>query len=112
MFWIIVAIVGMVELDKQKKKEKENKNLFKTIKGITVYGDKVDKLTIQEARAIHKLQKLVNEWPKTLWLFSVPGSLCVMQKKDGEQATKFRDENIDPDYFVCSIDIENDGGDW
>ena len=25
MFWILVAIVGMVEIDKQKKKERENK---------------------------------------------------------------------------------------
>lgn len=84
--------------------------MFKTIKGITIQGKNVEKLSTQEVRAIKKLKRLVTEWPETLWLYSASGTLCVMQKKDGELV--FRGLATDPDYCICDIDIENDGGDW
>ncbi len=68
-------------------------------------------LTSQEKAAIASLKKLAKTWPKSLWLFSASGTLCVMQKKaDGERARI--EDGIDQEYVVTEIKIENDGGDW
>ena len=70
-------------------------------------------ITKKERAAINSLKKLAKKWPKTLWLFSGAGSLCVMKfKPDGERACT-PEGSMDDSYTVDIIKgIENDGGDW
>lgn len=68
--------------------------------------------TEEERRAIATLKRLARRWPKSLWLFSTSGSLCVMRfRQDGERA-RVDGGGMDPDYCLATIDISNDGGDW
>lgn len=70
------------------------------------------KLNNEERKAVATLQRLSKKWPKSLWLFSGSGSLCVMKKNDkGERALSDTD-GMCPEHVVAKIDIENDGGDW
>lgn len=69
-------------------------------------------LTDEERKAIDALKRLSRRWPKSLWLFSGSGRLCVMRcRQDGLPA--MTDEGgVDPDYCLATIGITNDGGDW
>lgn len=79
---------------------------------IKIQGKKVKKLNAEEKKAIRALQKLADIWPKSLWLFSASGKLCVMQyDKDGERPES-RNGGNDIDYLITDVDIDNDGGDW
>ncbi len=65
-----------------------------------------------EERAISKLKEVARTWPKSLWLFSANGDLCVMRKtKDGNRFMT-SDGGVDQAAVVTHIEIENDGGDW
>ena len=69
-------------------------------------------VTEEEQQAINDLQRLRKRWPKTLWLFSASGTLCVMRKgPDGNRAT-LPGGGVDQAYIVATVGIENDGGDW
>lgn len=68
-------------------------------------------VTKEEAAAIAALQMLARKWPKTLWLFSANGSLCVM-KKNGAGEREETSGVYDPDFCVGEVPIENDGGDF
>ena len=69
-------------------------------------------LTDNEQKAIDSLKRVAKRWPKSLWLYSGSGLLCVMQcGPDGERVMK-DNGGVDQDYIVDSIDIPNDGGDW
>ena len=75
------------------------------------------KLTPDELKVIKALKRLSKLWPKSLWLYSASGTLTVMRKNDlGDKAMingrGLRGGGFDPDFIVCSIGIENDGGDW
>jgi len=72
---------------------------------------KLSELTKEERAAIRALKRLEKTWPKSLWLFSASGSLCVM-RKDAEGERVMRRDGFDPDYAIDTIYIENDGGDW
>jgi hypothetical protein len=69
--------------------------------------------TAEEARAIASLKRLARKWPRSLWLFSASGTLCVMRRgEDGEHAITDQ-EGIDSAYLIDVIQgIDNDGGDW
>lgn len=67
-------------------------------------------LTDDEERAVAALEKVAEIWPKSLWLFSAVGNLCVMKKSLGVRA--MMGEGVDRRWCACVIDIENDGGDW
>lgn len=68
--------------------------------------------TDAERDAIRALRRLAKTWPKSLWLFSASGSLCVMRaRQDGNHYTT-QDGGIDPDFVLATINIPNDGGDW
>jgi hypothetical protein len=70
------------------------------------------KPTSEEKKAIEALKKIADKWPKSLWLFSASGSLCVMRRgSNGEQVMK-KNGGVDSDFIVDEIDIPNDGGDW
>ena len=77
-------------------------------------------LTPAEEKAIRILIKLEKEWPKSLWLFSASGSLCVLRNdENGERAVRPYVVNgsdqgggVNSDYIVTTVNIENDGGDW
>ena len=72
-------------------------------------------ITKEEQSAIQKLKRVAKTWPKTLWLFSGNGELCVMKKTSINTRSMRRlgtSDAYNPDYLVESIDIENDGGDW
>jgi len=68
-------------------------------------------LNLQERQAIKALKIAARNWPKSLWLFSASGTLCVMKKVDGKRM-ETRDGGFDQDYIADEIGIENDGGDW
>lgn len=66
-------------------------------------------------QAVAALKRLAKRWPKTLWLFSASGTLCVMEKTSDGQVAMTEESNssfVDPDFCIAEIDIENDGGDW
>ena len=68
--------------------------------------------TDEERRVITSLRRLSKRWPKSLWLFSGSGQLCVMRlRQDGERAL-VENGGMDSDYCLATIDIPNDGGDW
>jgi len=69
-------------------------------------------LNADEREAIQVLERLANQWPETLWLFSASGSLWVMRKDDHGAKSSLSTQGYDPEYALTSIDIENDGGDW
>ncbi|MBF0234264.1 MAG: hypothetical protein HQK65_14690 [Desulfamplus sp.] len=66
----------------------------------------------EEKAAINGLKQLAKKWPKTLWLFSASGTLCVMRKNDNGQHATMPTNGVDPAYILETINIENDGGDW
>lgn len=68
--------------------------------------------TAEEAKAIRALKRLAKTWPKSLWLFSASGSLCVMQKGEDGDRRRLSCGGADPAANLDQIDIENDGGDW
>jgi len=65
-----------------------------------------------EAKAIAALKRLAKRWPKTLWLFSASGTLCVMRCGEYGEHVHTNGGGIDQNYIVDDIDIPNDGGDW
>ncbi|MDQ0305280.1 hypothetical protein [Ancylobacter polymorphus] len=68
--------------------------------------------TPEERRAIATLERLAKCWPKSLWLFSASGLLCVMRNGPDGSKAHVPGGGIDPDYILATIDISNDGGDW
>lgn len=68
-------------------------------------------MTSAERKAVEALHKIAKQWPKSLWLFSASGSLCVTQKRGGKRMETLGG-GYDEDYEVATISIENDGGDW
>jgi len=70
------------------------------------------RLLKKEQSVIDALHRIAKRWPKSLWLFSASGTLCVMRNKpDGSRGiTRFG--SYDQDFAIDSIDISNDGGDW
>lgn len=69
------------------------------------------RLTGEEKAAIAALKRLEKTWPKSLWLYSASGTLCVMKKVNGEQKMN-RFGGVDQERLIDSIKIENGGGDW
>ena len=74
-------------------------------------GDKID-LNDEEKKAIRALKRVAKKWPKSLWLFSASGSLCVMKKGPDGNCVMTPGGGVDQNYLVDSIYISNDGGDW
>ena len=68
--------------------------------------------TDEEQRAIKSLKLIAKKWPKTLWLFSASGSLCVMRYGPDGERVHDNGGYIDKNYILDDIDIPNDGGDW
>jgi len=66
----------------------------------------------EEMRAINALRRLAKRWPKTLWLFSASGALCVMRRNEEGDRARVEGGGMDPAYVIATIDIPNDGGDW
>jgi hypothetical protein len=57
----------------------------------------------EERIAIAALRRLAKKWPKSLWLFAGGGGLAVMRADH---------EAIDPAFFITTVNIPSDGGDW
>lgn len=73
----------------------------------------IKNLTKQELKAIQKLDELANIWPKSLWLFSASGLLCVMKKDENGNRVHTASGGVDQSQsFYETSKIENDGGDW
>jgi hypothetical protein len=70
--------------------------------------------TKKELEWIDKFKNLAKECPKSLWLYSASGTLCVMKTpKDGnEMGSGTRGEGVNDENIIDTIDIRNDGGDW
>ena len=66
----------------------------------------------EEDKAIKSLQRLSKRWPKSLWLYSASGTLCVMKGDENGGAIFNERGSIDSEYVVATIDIPNDGGDF
>lgn len=69
-------------------------------------------LTNEEEKIIKSLKRLAKRWPKTLWLYSASGTLCLMKCKEDGVVAYTQSGGIDPDYRIAEINIDNDGGDW
>ncbi len=72
-------------------------------------------LSKEEKSAISRLKSLAKVWPKSLWLFSASGTLCVMKTDEkGHRVHHEHPQNcgVDQEYIVDTINIPNDGGDW
>jgi len=70
------------------------------------------KITDEEKKAIRALKQVAKKWPKSLWLFSASGNLCVMKKGPDGNMVMTPGGGVDQLYIVGKIDISNDGGDW
>lgn len=68
-------------------------------------------ITKEEQSAIKALKTVAKKWPKSLWLFSASGTLCIMKCKPDGRVAMAKFGGVDPDYIVDHIDIKNDGGD-
>lgn len=68
--------------------------------------------TLEEMKAIRSLRRLAKRWPKSLWLFSASGSLCVMRALPDGGSAHVSGSGVDPTFVLDTIDIPNDGGDW
>lgn len=68
--------------------------------------------TAAEKAAISELRAIARRWPKTLWLFSASGTLCVMRRDPGGDPHHLQNGSVDPAYVLATIAIPNDGGDW
>lgn len=69
-------------------------------------------LTKEERKVISQLEKLAEQWPSTLWLYSGGGTLYLMRTNDKGEKVMASSGGYSQDYIVDSIGIENDGGDW
>jgi hypothetical protein len=69
-------------------------------------------LTAKERKAIGDLKRVAATWPKSLWLFSASGTLCVMMKDADGERVRHPAGNVDAAWVADDIRIENDGGDW
>jgi len=65
-----------------------------------------------EEQAIKALKRLAKRWPKSLWLYSASGTLCVMRCDENGECVHTSRGGVDSDYIVDYINIPNDGGDW
>lgn len=65
-----------------------------------------------EQRAINSLKRLAKNWPKSLWLFSASGTLCVMRADENGNHHVNSNGGVDPAYVLATIAISNDSGDW
>jgi len=70
------------------------------------------KMYPEEHKTFNSVKRLAKTWPKSLWLFSGAGTLCVMRcGADGKSV--FTDTGgIDQDFVLDYIKIPNSGGDW
>ena len=71
-------------------------------------------LTQTEKDWIRKLHKLAERCPKSLWLFSASGTLCIMKTpQDGnEHGEGTGGYSVNQENVVGTVSIRNDGGDW
>lgn len=69
-------------------------------------------LSKEEKKAINALKRLAEKWPKSLWLFSGSGILCVLKKAKGNNRAMNKNGGVCQEHVVETINIENDGGDW
>ena len=72
----------------------------------------MEELSKEEKKAIDALKRVAKKWPKSLWLFSGSGSLCVLKKADGKNRAINATGGVCQEHVVATINIENDGGDW
>jgi len=69
-------------------------------------------LSREEEKAIKALKRVAKIWPKSLWLYSASGTLCVMKHGHNQEQMNTNSGGVDPNYVITTIDISNDGGDW
>lgn len=69
-------------------------------------------LTKAEKTAIAELKRVAKVWPKSLWLWSANGSLCIMKCDKNNNPIYNKYGAVDSDHIVDKINIYNDGGDW
>jgi hypothetical protein len=74
--------------------------------------DGPSELSASEKKAIAALKRVAKIWPKTLWLFSASGTLCVMKTDKNGRRVQLPGDGMDPDFSVDTINISNDGCDW
>ena len=71
------------------------------------------KLTKSEQMAIALLEKAARRWPDSLWLYAAGGQLHVMRTgRGGEHVIDDHTGGVDSDFFLATINIDSDGGDW
>jgi hypothetical protein len=70
--------------------------------------------TDEEWKAIRALERLAKKWPRSIGLYSMSGSLCVMPTDDAIRIKNHGSgEGLDQDAIITTIQgISNDGGDW
>jgi len=67
----------------------------------------------EESKAIKHFERLAKIWPKSLWIYSGSGLLCIMKKTDENNSRAMNEfGGVCQDHVVATIRIENDGGDW
>jgi hypothetical protein len=75
-------------------------------------GDNGDPLTEEEFKAIRGLQLLARNWPRTLTLASMGGSLVVFHTGDPRWGKILQGERAEAVLADSFTEIPNDGGDW
>lgn len=104
-------------LERQCKKEPENKKPKEPMKTMAGYP-----LTPHEESCVRSLKRLARKWyshTNRLWLFSANGHLHIMlHEGNGNREADYTagggvgGGRVNQQNHVCTIDIDNDGGDW
>lgn len=72
-------------------------------------------MNLTREQVIRALKRLDRGWPDDLWLFSAGGTLCLMEKQDGQEVFESSKDGggVDQRFVVERFyRISNDGGDF
>ncbi len=77
----------------------------------------IRELTLEEKKAIKKLRRALENWPKTIWLYVSDGTINIMSYDENGYSVETRYGGVDPDYVLdyisgCKESFIIDGGGW
>ena len=67
--------------------------------------------TDDELKWFKRLERVLNDIPRSVWLFAADSGIHMMRKKEGKHAI-LKTEGMDQDYCLEYVICDSDGGDW
>ena len=66
----------------------------------------------KDSGVVRLLNRLVNIWPESLWVWSADGKLYLMHTGPDGERVMTDSGGVDDAYIVDAFNIPSDGGDW